>query len=147
MSKGVKAAKDLYLPNFKEQFTLCTDASEEAIGGMLTQYKEGKEVAIAWISRPLSPAEKNYTVTEKECLAVVWRVDKLKMDLHNKFIWYSDNSALKWLLTRKEPTGRLARWIMKLQEWQYEIRHIRGTENIMADALSRGVLKIPKARF
>lgn len=90
----------------------------------------------------MTAPERNYTVTEKECLAVIWCFEKLKMYIQNKFTLFTDHRALKWLLARKEPSGRFARWIMKLQEWQFETKHIRGQDNIIADALSRGVLKI-----
>ena len=83
----------------------------------------------------------NYTTTEKECLAVVWAIKRFKVYLFNNFIVKTDHSALKWLLKQKEPEGRLARWIMALQEYKYQVQHISGKENIIADALSRGILK------
>ena len=78
--------------------------------------------------------------TEKEALAIVWSVEKLKVYLANKFIIKTDHSALVWLMKQKNPTGRLARWVMKLQNYQFDIEHIKGTENTIADVLSRGVL-------
>ena len=77
------------------------------------------------INRKLNVAEINYAVTEKECLAIVWCIEKFKIYLINKFTIKTDNSALTWLLNQKEPNGRLARWIMKLQGMNYKVEHIK----------------------
>lgn len=72
ISKAIGNASELILPDFNEKFKLYTDASGEAIGAVLTQEFKDEEVPIEWNSRPLIQAERNYTVTGKECLAVVW---------------------------------------------------------------------------
>ncbi|KAI5151321.1 hypothetical protein ENBRE01_2056 [Enteropsectra breve] len=140
LSEEIKNAKALALPDFSQRFYMYTDASFGAIGGVLTQKNEDNEEAVIWISRPLNSAEKNYTVTEKECLAIVWCIEKMKMYLFAEFSLLTDHNSLIWLLKMKEPTGRLARWIMKLQNYAYTVEHIRGKDNIFADSLSRGIL-------
>lgn len=141
ITEAIGNANELILPDFNDEFKLYTDASGESIGAVLTQELENEEIPIAWISRPLVQTERNYTVTEKECLAVVWDIEKFKAYLYKKFTLFTDHSALKWLLKPRESAGRIARWIMKLQSVDFEIIHIRGTNNGFADALSRGVIK------
>ncbi|CEP13986.1 hypothetical protein, partial, partial [Parasitella parasitica] len=87
----------------------------------------------------LNSAESNYSTTEKECLAVVWSLKQFHPYLYgSKFTVYTDHAALKSILGTKLPRGRLARWIMDLQEYQpYEVVHKKGILNSDADALSR----------
>jgi hypothetical protein len=87
----------------------------------------------------LKPAEKNYPITEQECLAIVWAVEHFhKYLVGKKFTIITDHSALKTLKTSKIPKkGRRARWIMELQQYDFEIKHRPGKNNGNADALSR----------
>lgn len=90
-------------------------ASDVGIAGVLTQIDaKGVEKPITWISRALNSAEMKYKTTEKEALAIVWSIEKLKVYLANKFIIRTDHSALIWLMKQKNPARRLARWVMKL---------------------------------
>lgn len=125
-------------PDFSREFTVQCDASNNAIGAVLTQEFEDGEHPIVYISRVLSTSERNYNVTQKECLALYWAVQKLRPYLegyHFKVI--TDHSALKWLKTMKDPSGQLARWALELQEWDMEIVHRKGTQHELPDALSR----------
>ncbi|XP_037930020.1 uncharacterized protein LOC119664634, partial [Teleopsis dalmanni] len=74
LKEKLTSAPVLACPNFIEQFILQTDASDFGLGAILTQTISGEEKVIAYASRTLNPAEKNYTTTEKECLAIVWGV-------------------------------------------------------------------------
>ena len=81
---------------------------------------------------------RNYSTTEKECLALIWAIRKLRPYLEGyKFKAITDNSALKWLQTLKEPTGRLARWALELQQWNVQIEHRKSAMHRVPDALSR----------
>ena len=91
-----------------------------------------------YISSALNAAERNYTTTERECLALVWSLKKLRPYLEGYvFTAVTDHSALKWLRTMKEPTGRLARWALELQHWNFDIVHRKGKMHKVPDALSR----------
>ena len=130
----------LSYPNYEKEFILITDASGEGLGAVLSQYNdEGKETVIAYASRGLKPAEKNYPITEQECLAIVWAIEYFhKYLIRKKFTIITDHSALKTLKTSKIPkTGRRARWMMEIQQYDFEIKHRAGKENGNADALSR----------
>lgn len=93
---------------------------------------------VAYLSKKLSPAEQNYATIEKECYAIVWAVKQLKPYLYNRrFTVLSDHAPRVWLHKAKGTNSRLLRWSLALQEYDMDIVHIRGKENIVADALSR----------
>ncbi|XP_065438558.1 uncharacterized protein LOC135981218 [Chrysemys picta bellii] len=126
-------------PDFEKPFLLCTDASNIGLGAVLMQEGEGgKRHPVAYLSKKLSPTEQNYATIEKECYAIVWAVKQLKPYLYNKkFTVLSDHAPLVWLHRAKGNNSRLLRWSLALQEYEMDIVHIRGKENIVADALSR----------
>lgn len=125
-----------------------SDASMRSIAGCLMQLLpvDGTPTwrPIAFASRCLTSAERNYTVTELECLAVVYCFTKFRCYVLGRPLeLVVDHSALIWLLKRKEPpTGKLARWVLLLQEYQYSVLHRPGKLHILADALSR----LPRVR-
>lgn len=124
----------LQYPDFDKTFTLTTDASNDGLGAILSQ--EGHPCC--YISRTLNPPEKNYSTTEKELLAIVWAVKRLRQYLlGRKFIIQTDHQALKWLKNVKDPSSRLMRWRLRLEEYDYDIEYKKGKENAAADVLSR----------
>jgi hypothetical protein len=129
----------LQYPDYEKEFILCTDASGRGLGAVLAQLDEnGKEIVIAYASRSLVGAENNYGITELECLAVIWAVKHFRKHLiRAKFTIITDHSALKTLRTATIPTGKRARWMMELQQYDFEIKHRAGKKNANADALSR----------
>ena len=128
----------LSYPKADAPFILDTDASNYAIGAVLSQYQEGQERVIAYYSRTLSPPEKQYCVTRMELLAVVQAVQHFHSYLYGRhFTVRTDHAALKWLLNFKNPEGQVARWIQRLQEYNFEIQHRQGLKHNNADALSR----------
>nr|CAN72593.1 hypothetical protein VITISV_003576 [Vitis vinifera] len=117
------------------------DASDLAMGAVLGQKEDGKPYVIYYASKTLNEAQRNYTTTEKELLAVVFALDKFHAYLVESFIVvFTDHSALKYLLTKQDAKARLIRWILLLQEFNLQIRDKKGVENVVADHLSRLVI-------
>ena len=133
------SAPILALPDWSRPFIVDTDASDQAIGAVLSQVNEnGDEQVIAYASRCLSKTERNYCVTRRELLAVVTFLQQFKQYLlGHTFMIRTDHGALTWIQNFKEPDGQLARWLEKLQEFQFTIIHRPGKSHNNADALSR----------
>ena len=130
----------LKLPQRVGQFSVTCDASDYAMGYFLEQIDQfGEKRPVAFGGRKLHKAELNYSTTEKECLAVIEALKAYRPYLlGNRFDLYTDHQSLKWLLTQtKEHSGRLWRWVDKIREFQYSVKHIPGCSNTVADALSR----------
>jgi hypothetical protein len=129
----------LKFPDFNKQFILFTDASILGLGAILSQLDDNdQEHVIAYASRTLSKAEKNYAATELECLAVIWAVKHFHAYIYGqRFKLITDHSALKHLFNTTTPTGRTARWIMKLQIYDFETIHRAGKRHSNVDSLSR----------
>ena len=102
----------LAYPNFQRDFVLETDASHQGLGAVLSQVQsDGRSHPIAYASRGLTPAEKNYGITDLETLAVVWSISHFHYYLYgHKVTVYSDHSAVKAVLETSSPSGRHARW-------------------------------------
>jgi hypothetical protein len=126
-------------PNYKREFILITDSSGVGLGAVLSQKNnDNKEVVVAYASRTLNPTEQRYPITEQECLAVIWAIQHFhKFLIGGKFTVITDHAALKGLMNAKIPKGKRARWVMELQQYNFEIVHRAGKENKNADALSR----------
>ena len=131
-------------PDFTRPFFLYTDASGYCLGAILGQKDDdGREYVIAYDSRMLKGAELHYSITEKECLGVVWAVKHFRVYLYGKlFTIITDHSSLVWLMNIKDPNGRLARWSLYLQTMEYDIVHRAGRIHSNVDVLSRPVLSI-----
>jgi len=128
----------LQYPDFTKPFVLTTDASNEALGAILSQGPIGLDLPIAYASRTLNSAEKRYSVTEKELLAIVWGCKYYRQYLFGrKFTIVTDHKPLTWVFNVKDPSSRLLRWRLKLEEYDYQIIYKPGTKNTNADALSR----------
>ena len=125
-------------PDMKERFILDTDASKCAIGAVLSQVQNGKEVVIAYGSRRLTKSERNYCVTRQELLAIVWFTGHFKHYLiGKKFLLRTDHGSLRWLFRFKEPEGQMARWLERLARFEFDIEHRPGVKHVNSDGLSR----------
>ena len=117
---------------------LTTDASTEALGAILSQGPIGRELPIAYASRTLVNAEKNYSTTEKELLAIVWGCRQFTHYLYGrKFTILTNHKPLTWVFNVKDPSSRLLKWRLKLEEYNYDVIYKPGTKNTRADALIR----------
>lgn len=128
----------LQLPDQTRPYVLRTDASECGIGAVLLQEHEGMLFPVMYASRKLSTAEKKYCTMEKECLAIVWAVKKFNIYLYGKeFTLQTDHQPLIYLNRAKYENGRIMRWALFLQMYQFVVQSIRGKENCAADFFSR----------
>lgn len=128
----------LQFPDFSKPFILTTDASNVAIGAVLSQGIIGKDLPIAYASRTLNPAEQNFSTIERELCSIVNFTKLFRPYIFGRrFTIVTDHKPLQWLFNLKEPNSRLVRWRLKLEEYDYEIVYKRGKLNTNADALSR----------
>ena len=127
-----------YPLNEAGSFILDVDASDIGIGGVLHQEQNGKEKVIAYASRALNKAEKNYCITEKELLAVRFFIEYFRQYLlGRRFLVRSDHQALVWIFRLKEPRGKVARWLEILSQYDFAIEYRPGKKHGHCDALSR----------
>lgn len=127
---------NIYDPNSEN--ILCTDASRMGVAGILTQIQDKLEVVIGYFSRHTTPTEQRYHSFELEMLAVVAAVKHFRHYLiGNRFKIITDCSAVKHSMNKKDLNPRIGRWILELQEYNFEIIHKPGTQMSHVDALSR----------
>lgn len=127
-------------PDYSQPFILQTDASDLGIGAVLLQGEGESERVVAYLSRKLTPQERKYQTTERECLAVIAAIEKFRPYIEGiRFTVITDHASLLWLQNLKNPAGRLGRWALRLQPYDFEIRHRKGKFMVVADALSRAV--------
>ncbi|GJR89865.1 reverse transcriptase domain-containing protein [Tanacetum coccineum] len=138
LKKNLTEAPILIAPDWNEPFELMCDASDFALGAVLGQRHEKHFRPIHYASKTLNEAESRYTTTEKEMLAVVYAFEKFRSYLvMNKCTVYTDHSALKYLFAKKDSKARLLRWVLLLQEFDFDVVDTKGAENLAADHLSR----------
>ena len=128
----------LAFPDFSKPFAIFTDASDTGIGAILSQTLENNERVIAYASRHLNAAERNYATVEKEALAIVFAVKKFNAYIHGhetKIV--TDHAPLKWLMKVKDTNPKLTRWALQIQDLNLDIQYRPGRVNQNADCLSR----------
>ncbi|GJW99291.1 reverse transcriptase domain-containing protein [Tanacetum coccineum] len=128
LKKNLTEASILVIPDWNLPFELMCDASDFAIGAVLGQRKTKHFQPIHYASKTMTEAQIHYTTTEKEMLAIVYAFES---------IVYTDHSALKYLMNKLDAKPRLLRWVLLLQEFDIIIRDKKGSENLVADHLSR----------
>ncbi len=133
------SAPVLKFPNFSLPFFIHADACDVGLGVALMQRdNNGRDVVVAYASRALHKSERPYSTPEKECLAVIWALEHFRPYIEGLHVTIcSDHSSLRRLMSRPNLSGRLARWSLRLQDFDFDIVHKPGTSNQVPDALSR----------
>lgn len=131
----------LACPDFAKPFTIQTDASDTALAGVLTQETEGKEHVIAYFSRKLTMTQRVWKAAEKEGAAALEAIEKFRPYVEGtRFTLITDSSALSFIMNSKwKASSKLSRWSMLLQQYDMAIKHRKGSENVVPDALSRSL--------
>jgi RNase H-like domain found in reverse transcriptase/Reverse transcriptase (RNA-dependent DNA polymerase)/Integrase zinc binding domain/Integrase core domain len=142
--KSVLVSSDvLSFPDYNLPFQVHTDASDIAVGAVLTQIQDGVERPIAFFSKKLNSAQRNYSTTERECLGVVLAVEKFRPYVEgSRFEIITDHSSLRQMRAFKNQKSRLFRFSMRLQGYDFSVTHRKGVDNIVPDALSRAIEEI-----
>lgn len=128
------------MPDFDREFVIQADASNYGIGAVLTQNFDDGEKVVTYVSRSLTRIERNFSTTEKECLAVLFAIEKLTPYVEGAhFTVITDHYSLLWLSNLQNPSGRMARWAVRLKQSDFTIIHRKGKDHVVPDALSRSV--------
>ena len=128
----------LKLPDMSKQFVLRTDASDIGLGACLMQEHDNEMFPVAFASKKLSKRERAYSVIERECLAIVWAVQKFQLYLYGReFVLQTDHQPLAYLDRCKFLNSRIMRWALFLQSYSIHIEAIKGSLNVGADYMSR----------
>lgn len=135
---ALQQAPVLRLPDFSKPFIVTTDASHDCVGGVLSQMHDGHDLPVAFYSKKLGVHELNWPVHEKELFAIKQAFTRWRHYLHGThFDVVTDNSACKWFLQHPRVSGRLARWLDFFASFDFKLHHRPGSQNVVADALSR----------
>jgi hypothetical protein len=137
----LKSAPVLTAPNFNQSFKLSVDASDVGVGAVLIQEdSNGIDHPVCYFSKKLNKHQRNYSTIEKECLALILALQHFEVYISSApspVVVYSDHNPLTFIDKMKNKNQRLLRWSLFLQEYNLNIRHIKGKDNLIADALSR----------
>jgi len=139
LKKCLTEAPVLCNPDFSKPFAIHCDASKSGVGAVLVQVsEEGDERPIAFVSKKLNKAQRNYTVTEQECLAAIVALKHFRAYVEgHSFQIVTDHASLKWLMANRDLNSRLGRWAIALQPFKFRIDHRKGSLNVVPDSLSR----------
>lgn len=141
LKEKLATADVLAHPDASRQYIVTTDASGFAISGVLSQDQpDGTRRPIAYFSRKLNVGERNYPPHKQELLAVVEAVDHWRCYLEGNahpILIYTDHRSLEYINTQPHLTAHQSRWVEKLSEFEFHVKHVPGKTNVVADALSR----------
>jgi hypothetical protein len=130
----------LQLPDLEKPFVIQVDASDNAVGAVLLQDSAIQLLPVAYASKKLTTAEQRYPIIEKECLAIVFAVHKFNKYVYGRhFTLQTDHSPLVAMRRNRIANDRIMRWSLLLQTYDMDIQYIRGSDNVIADYLSRSM--------
>ena len=125
-------------PNWDLPFEIMCDASDYAIGAVLSKREDKKEFVIYYASKTLDSSQSNYTTTKKKFLAVIFALEKFRSYIVGSLISiFTNHAALKYFLSKQDTKPRLTRWILLCQEFNLTVKDKKGVENVVVDHLSR----------
>ena len=125
-------------PDWSNEFEIMCDASDYAMGAVLGQRTEKVFKAIYYASKTFNEAQENYSTTEKEMLAMVFSCEKfMPYILGSHVVIHIDHAAVKYIMAKKDAKPRLIRWVLLLKAFDLEIKDKKGSDNVIADHLSR----------
>jgi hypothetical protein len=140
LKKRVTTYPIMQTPDWNRPFHVYCDASAVAVGNALCQPADdgGRDYPVAFSSKQLSAAKRNYTTTESECLAMIFSIKKYRHYLLlNLVVFFVDHMAIRYLVNKPELSGRLARWVLLLMEFDYTVQYKPGKQHLQADHLSQ----------
>lgn len=128
----------LQFPDFNKQFVLITDASKVACGAILVQQYDDVDLPIAYASKAFTKGEYIKSTIEHELTAIRWAITHFRPYLcGRKFIVKTDHRPLVYLFSMTNPSSKLTRMRLELEEYNFEVQYVKGKTNVGADALSR----------
>ena len=138
----LKTEPVLLAPNFaKKKFKLAVDASDTGAGSVLMQENgNGVDHPVSYFSKKFNKHQKNYSTIEKECLSLILALQHFEVYVTSSsspIVVFSDHNPFIFIHKMKNKNQRLLRWSLLLQEYNLDIRHIKGKDNIISDTLSR----------
>ena len=140
LKEALAKAPILKLPDFSRPFVIQTDASGVGLGCVLMQNYESINHPIAYASRKLLERERRYSVEERECLAIMWGIEKFDRYLFGKeFVIETDHCGLQYMKEGRMKNARVMRWSLALQNYSFKVNYIKGCDNVVSDYLSRGL--------
>ena len=134
----ISKAPSLCLADWSKEFHIETDASDTSVGAVLFQVGENNEqLPLAYCSKNLTTTEKKWSATDKEMYGIICAARKWSPYCSGSVVFHTDHQPLKYMHKQKDPRGKMARWLIELENYDYKIEYIPGKENVQADYLSR----------
>lgn len=140
---ALTTAPVLRTPDFSKEFVIQVDACDSGMGAVICQDLGLGDQVVEYMSLKFTSAQTKYSTTEKECLALILAIEKFRPYIEGvSFKAITDHASLLWLKNLKDPTGRLARWALRLQMYNFQLVHRKGSFNHVPDALSRNIASL-----